>query len=314
MNTPLQRQLELIEAPSPLGLRPPSPGHIPGTRFMPRALVDAGLLDALPLAGHTTLPEPHYVPEPDGVSGIRNLHEVIRFTGALDRAITASLKAGRFPVVVGGDCSVLLGPAVSLRRLGHFALVHFDGHNDFGHEGNWGKPYPNVAGSDLAIVTGRGPNVLTDIDGLKPYFLDEDVFQLGEKADAKSATYVFKDFPLTAIHRMPLSYVKARGIDAAANHIGRMLAAAPVKGFWLHVDVDVIDSTLLPAVDSPENCGLGWAEFDAALGAFLRDPKLVGLNIGIFDPELDLGGDLARQIATVLRRRLIEMTALPRDR
>jgi arginase len=281
---------------------------------MPRALVEAGLLDALLLAGHTTLPEPYYVSDPDSVSGIRNHQEVLRFTAALDRAISASLEAGRFPVVVGGDCSVLLGPAVSLRRLGRFALVHFDGHNDFGHEGNWGKPYPNVAGADLAIVTGRGPRSLTDIDGLKPYFLDEDVFQLGEKADVESATYVFKDFPLTSIHRMPLSEVKAHGIDAVTGEIGRMLAAAPVVGFWLHVDVDVIDSTLMPAVDSPENCGLSWAEFDTALGAFLRDPKLVGLNFGIFDPELDPTGDLARRIAAVLRRRLNEVSAFHGDR
>src|ERR1700677_268736 len=108
VNTPFQRQLELIEAPSPLGLRPPSPSHVPGTRFMPRALVNAGLLDALPLAEHTSLPEPTYFFDPDSVSGIRNHQEVIRFTGVLDGAISASLKAGRFPVVVGGDCSILL--------------------------------------------------------------------------------------------------------------------------------------------------------------------------------------------------------------
>jgi arginase len=280
---------------------------------MPRALVESGLLDALPLAGRTTLPEPSYVSDPDSVSGIRNHQEIIRFTGDLDRAITESLKAGRFPVVIGGDCSVLLGPAVSLRRLGRFALVHFDGHNDFGHEGNWGKPYASVAGADLAIVTGRGPRTLTDIGGLRPYFLDEDVFQLGEKADAHSASYPFKDFPRTSVHRMPLSQVKAEGIDAVTSQIGTMIAAAPVKGFWLHVDVDVIDSALMPAVDSPENCGLSWAEFDAALGEFLRDPKLVGLNIGIFDPELDTSGEHARRLAAILRRRLIEVTAFRHD-
>jgi arginase len=281
---------------------------------MPRALADAGLLDALPLAEHTSLPEPTYVFDPDSVSGIRNHQEVIRFTGVLDRAISASLNAGRFPVVIGGDCSVLLGPAISLRRLGRFALVHFDGHNDFGHDGNWGKPYPSVAGADLAIVTGRGPRDLTDMDGLKPYFLDHDVYQLGEKAEAKSADYTFKDFPLTPIHRFPLSEVRTKGIEAVTNQMVGMIAAAPVKGFWLHVDVDVLDSTLMPSVDSPENCGLSWAEFDAAMAAFLRDPRLVGLNIGIFDPELDPTGEHGRRIAAVLRRRLIEVAAFRRDR
>jgi arginase len=280
---------------------------------MPRALVNAGLLYALPLAEHTSLPEPTYFFDPDSVSGIRNHQEVIRFTGVLDGAISASLKAGRFPVVVGGDCSILLGPAISLRRLGRFALVHFDGHNDFGHDGNWGKPYPNAAGADLAIVTGRGPRDLTDIDGLKPYFLDQDVYQLGEKAEANSATYMFKDFPLTSIHRHPLSEVRAKGVETVTDQIVRMIAAGPVRGFWLHVDMDVLDSTLMPAVDSPENSGLSWAEFDTAMGAFLRDPKLVGLNIGIFDPELDSSGEYASRIAAVLRRRLIEVAAFRGD-
>jgi hypothetical protein len=49
------------------------------------------------------------------------------------------------------------------------------------------------------------------------------------------------------------------------------------------------------------------------MGAFLRDPKLVGLNIGIFDPELDSSGEYASRIAAVLRRRLIEVAAFRGD-
>jgi len=278
---------------------------------MPRALIEAGLLDDLSLAARTALPEPSYIPDPDAFTGIRNHQELIQFTGRLDAVITECLRAGRFPVVIGGDCSVLLGAAVALRRIGRFALVHFDGHNDFGHEGNWGKPYASVAGADLAVVTGRGPNSLTDMNGLKPYFLDEDVVQLGEKADAADANYMFKDFPLTSVHRLPLSTVRRMGLAATLEHLDSILDAIPAKGFWLHVDVDVIDSTVMPAVDSPENCGLTWEEFGTAMGWLFRNPKLAGLNIGIYDPDLDVSGAYALRIVKILRQRLAEICSAP---
>jgi len=34
---------------------------------------------------------------------------------------------------------------------------------------------------DLAISTGRGPDILTNIDGLKPYVQDEHVIHIGQE-------------------------------------------------------------------------------------------------------------------------------------
>jgi arginase len=274
---------------------------------MPKVLVGAGLLEGLPLARHIVLTEPSYSFEPDDASGIRNHLEMIRFTRVLDRTISGALDSGFLPVIIGGDCSVLLGPAVALKRLGRYALVHVDGHNDFGHEGNWGKPYASVAGADLAVVTGRGPDTLANLDGLRPYFRDEDVVQLGEKADAHSPDYLFKDFPLTAIHQLPLAAVRRGSIEEVLNKLVSILASAPTKGFWLHVDLDVLDANLMPAVDSPENIGLSWDELDTVLSRLLKSPSLVGMNIGIYDPELDPSGAHARHIASMLHRHLIEI-------
>ncbi len=293
------RGLAVITAPSSLGLRPPAPGRIPGARRMPTVLIAAGLLDGLKVAQRTDLAEPAYEPEVDPATGIRNLSGLIRFTRELDRAIAPALHAKRVPLVIGGDCSVLLGPAVALRRLGRYALVHVDGHSDFGHEGNTGRPYASIAGADLAVVTGRGPRGLTDLDDLSPYFRDEDVFQLGEKNEASTP-----DFARTAVHRFPLSQVRARGIAATLEQLRTGLDRAPVDGFWLHIDLDVLDSTLMPAVDSPEPIGFTWEELDATLTALLSHPKFVGANIGIYDPDLDPDGSHARRIAAVMRRHL----------
>src|SRR5258708_3787448 len=113
---PVARKLELIEAPSSLGLRPPAPRKIPGTPRMPRALCEAGLMDGVTLAGHIVLNEPPYSFETDARTGVRNLSELVRFTRELQQVVTAALAADRLPVMLGGDCSVLLGPAVALKQ------------------------------------------------------------------------------------------------------------------------------------------------------------------------------------------------------
>jgi len=271
---------------------------------MPVALIAAGLLDSVPVTRRVDLPEPAYDADIDPGSGIRNLPALVEFTRELDRAVTAAVHAARLPVILGGDCSVLLGPAVALRRRGRYALVHLDGHSDFGHEGNTGRPYASVAGADLAVVTGRGPAALANIDNLGPYFRDADVFQLGEK-DGNAGS--FADLARTAIHRYPLSRLRRQGVPAALQQLLAELDQTPAMGFWLHVDLDVLDPVALPAVDSPDDGGLGWQEFDETLAALIRHPKLAGMNIGIYDPDLDPDGAYARRIAALLRQHLLSL-------
>lgn len=196
---------------------------------------------------------------------------------------------------------MLLGPAIALKERGHFGLVHIDGHNDFGHAGNWGKPYASIAGADLAVVTGRGPRELCDAGGLGPYFRDADVIQVGEKGEPGDADYSFSDFPATAIRRLPLSAIRRAGIGEAIAALRAFLAAAAFTGYWVHLDLDVLDAALLPAVDSPDGAGLAWEELEPLLGLLWQDPRCVGLNVGIYDPDLDPDGRYARRINALLR-------------
>ena len=94
--------------------------------------------------------------------------------------IGALLDAGERPLVLGGDCSILLGAMLALRRRGRFGLLHVDGHLDFRHPG-WSGGIGAVAGEDLAGVTGRLEPELSDIDGLSPYVADADTVHLGER-------------------------------------------------------------------------------------------------------------------------------------
>src|SRR5262249_61867844 len=80
----------------------------------------------------------------------------------------------------------------------------------------------------------------------------------------------------------------------------RVLEAPGIAGFWIHVDPDVLDGSLMPAVDSPNASGLRYEELAAALGVFLSSPRAVGLEITIYDPDLDPRRAYARELADPL--------------
>jgi arginase len=63
--------------------------------------------------------------------------------------------------VLGGDCSILLGNLLALRRGGRAGLVFIDGHSDFRHLGN-SENGRAAAGEDLAVACGLGDPVIAD--------------------------------------------------------------------------------------------------------------------------------------------------------
>jgi arginase len=129
--------IELITAPSSLGLRPEPPGHEPGAWRAPDVLLAAGLAGRLQAARVVELNHPRYAFQAQPGTRIRNGHTLRAYSLALADAVTTALDAGRFPVVVGGDCSVLLGCLLAARHGGRCGLLHVDGHRDFLHPNNY---------------------------------------------------------------------------------------------------------------------------------------------------------------------------------
>jgi arginase len=76
---------------------------------------------------------PPYCDVRDPQTGVLNPHGIATVALDLAASVGAALDGGRFPVVLGGDCSILLGPMLALRRRGRYGLVFIDGHADFQH-------------------------------------------------------------------------------------------------------------------------------------------------------------------------------------
>ncbi|MEV5101962.1 arginase family protein [Streptomyces massasporeus] len=288
------RKLAVVEAPSVLGLRPT------GVEDLPAALLGAGLAEGLGARHAGRVEPPPYAPERDPATGLLNPGGIAAYSVALADTVGDVLDHGRFPVVLGGDCSVLLGTLLALRRRDRHGLLFLDGHTDFYQPS--AEPAGEVASMELALATGRGPRVLADLEGRGPLVRDADVVALGFRDAEESAGYGMQPLP-PALHALELHTVRALGAAEAARRAVRLLTGNGTgAGYWVHLDVDVLDDAVMPAVDYRQPDGLSWQELETVLRTALSGGGAAGLTVAIFNPRLDPDGTLARRLVDCLVR------------
>src|SRR5262245_18096769 len=227
------RRFAIIDAPSVLGLKPT------GIERLPEALKAAGLHASLKADYAGIVPPPPYNRQRDSKTLLLNPEGLRAYAQQLAEAVTGVLRDGKFPVVLGGDCSNIIGIMLALKRIGRYGLLFIDGHADFYQPE--AEPNGEVASMDLAIVSGRGPTVLTDIDGRKPLVRDEDVVAFGFRDVEQQREYGSQDIRDTAIHAFEFTDVRERGAARAAEQAAGTLRRNGVEGFWIHLDADVLD-------------------------------------------------------------------------
>jgi arginase len=293
----------LIKAPSNLGLRPLRPGHEPGTWRAPEALTNAGLSEALAPARLIDLPRPVYESREQEGTRLRNGHAIRAFNLMLADAVFEAARASAFPIVVGGDCSILLGALAGVRQIAPVSLVHIDGHSDFRHPGNYdpSAELGSVAGMDLALATGRGEKLLTHWPHVPtPLVADEYVVQIGER-EGREPHFAWPDVNDTAITRIDVFIAREIGREAVLGRARQTLDRAGLH-YWVHLDLDVLDQAVMPAVDSPGSPGIDPDDLSFLLRELVSGTRCAGLDVTIFDPDLDPEGAHAGLTVSLLRQ------------
>lgn len=289
----IRKQLVLLDAPSNLGLRPPAEGVVPGCYKLPWALRDRGLREALEADEGGSLVPPRYVSTWRPGDGDRNAEGIAAFSLRLADRLHILLEAGKRPLVLGGDCSVLLGNLLALKRRGRYGLVFLDAHSDFRHPHN-APTIGAAAGEDLAIVTGRGDARLINLESLGPYIQPEDVHLIGVRPFDEH----LEELVRLGVQTTTSLEVETRGVAVLPEVL--QTVTGRTEGFWLHCDLDVLDETEMPAVDSPESQGLSFEMLTDVLRGLLASPLCVGMDLTIFEPDLDPEGVHAQRIVTCL--------------
>ncbi|MFY0611855.1 MAG: arginase family protein [Hyphomicrobiaceae bacterium] len=291
----MAKQLNIIEAPLCTGV------GLQGVEFMAGALREAGLQEAVGAVTWDAISEPVKATVVDPVTSLPEPELVRDFLLQLADHVEKVCNQEDIPLVVGGDCTILLGCLAGAKRRGKMGMLFVDGHTDF-HKPGGGKTEP--ASMELYFATGRGPEVLSKLGGDAPLVRDRDVvcfgYQNGDRpytggADPKTVLSPAD----TDMLCLPLDRIRKRGfgnaVDTALKHL-----CADDRDFWLHVDVDVLDDREMPAVDYRLPDGLSVGETVETIRRAMKTDKVRGINLTIFNPTLDWDGSRASLLVELL--------------
>lgn len=275
------------------------PGGIAGAIAVLRERGLADALDALGVgdAGDLQLMEPNGV---RGPSGVLNEPALVDLVGATRERVHQAHRAGDRPLLVGGDCPVLLGALAAIRDAGSGpGLVMMDGHEDA-----W-PPRLSKTGegsdSETAIALGSVADLPDALARLLPLinpealaFLgprDRDEIASGGVESLRERVAFFADDGETS-----------RALDSGGDPASDAIESIGADRFWLHIDLDVLASDSLGAVDYPQAGGLDWDQLDRLAASAATDARCRGASVAIYNPDLDPDRSGADRIVAFLSR------------
>ncbi|MEP6513741.1 MAG: arginase family protein [Parafilimonas sp.] len=276
------KQLTIIQAPSNLGLKEPASGVEPGVKFLPGALLDKDFAKKLNVFDVSQIQSCSYSMHIDEETKVRNADNIVCYSENLANCVYEAIKKNKFPLVLGGDCSILLGTMLGLRKAGNYGLFFLDGHTDYMFPEQSGTA--GAAGMDLAFVTGNGHKKLSDIQGLSPYVKEENIFCVGNREYTNWYVDLIKQ---SNIHYYDLAAIRKTGIKKIIDDFLLMIKNKKLDGFWIHLDVDVLNDEIMPCVDSRAEDGVSYSELHEILIPLLSSELVSGIEITILDPTLD---------------------------
>ena len=312
------RDVAILGAPSSIGLRPhDETGKPQDVNLAPEVLRELGVIERLGATDLGDVLPPAYVDFERAPGTARNEAGVATYSRSIASRVAAGIEGDRFLVVIGGDCSIVLGCLLgaagtgrgrgsksSSRRIG---LAYVDGHADFA------SPEESMTGSvasiGLALAVGRGDTPLAHVGGNDPLVRGEDVALIGRRDEGQ--WYGHEALAVSGILDLPWAFIAPDGgavppkaLGETASTVLARVAAKDLSGFWIHVDADVLNPEVMPAVGSPEPGGPDIDELAALLGLLIDDPNALGIAISLYDPSLDPDRSSAARLVDLLAKAL----------
>jgi arginase len=299
------RVIEIIGVPFDLC------GRRVGTRLGPAALRLAGLQEALEAIGcdvldHGDMPS---VTARTAPGGLRNFEPLVSTLATLKRQTTDALRAGRQPLVLGGDHSIAIGSvAAALHVHGpDLAVLWLDAHADLNTPST--SPSGNVHGMPLAALLGATDDsegrpgedwrrLLQEIVGDVP-LRHERVSWLGlreiDPGEITRLKSLAGAFPIT------MQDVDRQGLIGQIEKLDLWLRRFNATKLWISFDVDALDPFEAPGTGTAVRGGFTYREahlLAEMLRELLDEPgcpyQLAGMDLVETNPLQDRHNETAR--------------------
>jgi len=291
------RPIAIIGAPSSIGLGPYEDGAVRHVNRAPIVLRQRGLAARLRAVDLGDVAPPPYRDFELPTGRARNEPEVLAYSRLLGDRVSRALVHGHFALVLGGDCSIVLGCLLAARRrAGPVGLAYVDAHADFATP----ETAQNGSASSMALglAVGRGPSPLAHLAGARPLVEPWRAAVIGRRDDHAPGADAVASASILDLRTSEVDGVAE--LSLVAGLALSRITANGIRGFWIHVDADVLDPRAMPAVGSPEPGGLMPQQLLTMLEPLVSDPRSLGLSLSVYDPALDPDRSGARHLVNLL--------------
>jgi arginase len=261
----------------------------PGSENDAQAYRDAHLLRRLEAAGCRVFDEgdvaiPSYLPH-HNIPPIKNWPGPRIAWDCIGECIAPYIQQpGHIPLLIGADCSVVVGTAQALMRVygEEVHILYVDGDID----GVAPQPERCLSAAAMALWLTTQASPFRAGPSLRP----SQVTVIGWSDDLQSAPMGLQSLPLAEVRRIGPG-------EAARQALQTIPASAPVL---LHFDIDVLNKQEMPAAYFPHADGLSLAEGRELLGPILSDPRLRAIEVAEYASLRDLDQSSVSRIVELL--------------
>ncbi len=289
----LKKEIKIIGAPFDMG------ASLFGARLGPEALRIEGLTEKLADLGFTVEDSGNLDIKNDYKNimenNLKNLDLTKEATEKLSSKVYETLEEDKFPLVIGGDHTLVLGSVKGLlKKYDNPGVIYFDAHADINTEKT--SLSGNIHGMPMAFLIGEGSEKMRSVGNINKNLKPENIVYIGLRdVDPGERDYIknlgIKAYAMEDIDKLGIQKVMEESIDYITK-----------KADQIHIsfDVDSLDPKIAPGTGVKVPGGLTFREAKTALRMVSQIEKIVSVELVEVNPLLDNQNDTAKIAVNLL--------------
>ena len=220
-----------------------------------------------------------------GPKNLQNFDEFLEGTRRTKDKFFKGFDRSGLVFLLGGECSFIVGSTAALKNVhkGRPGILWMDAHGDYNTPETTDSGF--IGGMCLAMACGLGPKLTGDLEALRPLIDPERVVHLGSRSLDPGEDKALEN----SVKLITAKQVKKNGIAKVARQAAKHLNDS-CDWIIAHLDVDVLDPSIMQSVDFPEPGGLTDHDILTVFHELHGTGKLKAVDLTAYNPRMDKDG------------------------